>query len=108
MYVWRRNLNYIKAVVIQSPSCSQRTLSSPEHCFKLARYQGRPHTNKVKQYDTVLSFNKFVCSVDLVMKTKRVYLGMLGIEKRKKKLVNENLCLLNKTSSPILHSATVK
>ena len=28
----------------------------PEHCLKLERWQGPPHINKVKRYETVLSF----------------------------------------------------
>ena len=28
----------------------------PEHCLELERWQGPPHVNKVKQYETVLSF----------------------------------------------------
>ena len=29
---------------------------NPEHCWKLERWQGPPHTNKVKQYETLLFF----------------------------------------------------
>ena len=35
-------------------SCSQRKTSSPELCLKLERWQGPPHINKAKQYETVL------------------------------------------------------
>ena len=28
----------------------------PEHCLKLERWQGPPHTNKLKHFETVLSF----------------------------------------------------
>ena len=35
-------------------SCSQRKIRS--HCLKTERWQGPPHINKVKQYETMLSF----------------------------------------------------
>ena len=49
-------------------------MKSPEHRLKLERWQGLPHINKAKQYETLLSFKfslfiQFVCSVT---KTQRV------------------------------------
>ena len=42
--------------ISESTSCPPGKIRSPEHCLKLERWQGPPHINKVKQYETVLSF----------------------------------------------------
>ena len=42
--------------ITESTSCSQRKTRSPEQCLKLERWQGPPHINKGRQYETVLSF----------------------------------------------------
>ena len=47
-----------------------------EHCWKLERWQGPPHINKVKQYEIVLSF-KVRLLVYSVVRRKRVCLFSL-------------------------------
>ena len=35
---------------------SEKKIRPPEHCVKIERWQGPPHINKAKQYETVLLF----------------------------------------------------
>ena len=47
---------------------SHNQINKPEHCLKLERWQGPPNINKVKHYETVLSFKvslfiKFILAV---------------------------------------------
>ena len=78
-------------------SCSQSKIRSQEHCLKLEVWQGPPHVNKVKQYETLLSFkvSLFIQFIQSRKQREFVYFVCLGIKKRLKK----------KTSSPKLHSA---
>ena len=68
------------------------TYESPEHCLKQERWQGPPHINKVKQYETVLSF-----MVSLVIQSEFVYLFCLGIKR------SVNLLLIKMSSHNSLH-----
>ena len=58
------NIYNINEVIIQTQKYLVLSEENkvPEHCLKVERWQGPPHINKVKQYETVLSF-KFVYSV---------------------------------------------
>ena len=55
----------------------------PEHCLKLERWQGPPNINKLKQYETLLSF-KFSLLIQFVKSWKQrlfICLVCLGIKK---------------------------
>ena len=82
------NIYIIKEVIIQTQKgqsfplltiCSPRKVRSPEHSLKLERWQGLPNINKVKQYETVLSF-KVGCLLSLLgckMQRKLIHLVCL-------------------------------
>ena len=60
--IWNINEVIYKLINIyfsisQWTSWSQRKIRFPEHRVKLERWQGPPHINEVKQYETVLSFH---------------------------------------------------
>ena len=57
----------------------------PEHCLKLERWQGPPHINKMKQYETVLSF-KITLYVQFIQSWKQrdfAYIVCLGMRNDK-------------------------
>ena len=70
---------------------------SPEHCLELGRWQGPPHINKVKQYETVLSLK-----VSLFIKSWKwiLYVVCLDIQN----ISPEDFSLLINISAQNIHS----
>ena len=66
--------------VTESSSCPQRKIRSPEWCSKLESWQGPPHTNKVKQNETV-SILKVSMYIKLIQPREFFYLVCVGFKK---------------------------
>ena len=45
---------YVTSSFIKLVNSSQRKIRSTEHCLKQEKWQGPPHINKVKNYETVM------------------------------------------------------
>ena len=55
LFIVNMNSKYIYFFsMTEQTICPQRKIWSPEHCWKLERWQGLPPINEIKQYEIVL------------------------------------------------------